>query len=151
MIAYSSCFSRESGRLIRETPLKAKTENNIFNVLWICLGCNDDLGMENSKITDASINASSYLGEGYVPWNARYNRHHGKGAWCARDNVPDEFIQVQLRRVHIISQIAVQGKLKTSPAEPMGKAWVTKFVVDYSENGLTWSEYSDGSGVKVNS
>ena len=103
--------------------------------------------MENSKITDASINASSYLGEGYEPWNARYNRHQGKGAWCARDNVPEEFLQVQLTRVHIISRIAVQGKLKTSPSETVGNAWVTKFVVEYSEDGLTWSEYSDESGV----
>lgn len=106
--------------------------------------------MENSKITDASINASSYLGEGYEPWNARYNRHQGNGAWCARDNVPEEFIQVQLTRVHIISRIAVQGKFKTSPGETVGKAWVTKFVFEYSEDGLTWSEYSDGSaGVVV--
>ena len=103
--------------------------------------------MENSKITDAFINASSYLGEGYEPRNARYNRHQGKGAWCARDNVLDEFIQVQLTRVHIISRIGVQGKLKTSPGETVGKAGVTKFVVEYSEDGLTWSEYSDGSGV----
>ena len=105
--------------------------------------------MENSKISNASINASSYLGEGYEPWNARYNRHHASGAWCARDNSLDEFIEVQLTRVHIISRIAVQEKLKTSPGDTVGEAWVTKFVLAYSEDGLDWSEYSDNKGVKV--
>lgn len=107
--------------------------------------------MENSKIPSLSINASSYLGEGYEPWNARYNRHHGSGAWCARDNAPDEFIQVQLTRVHVISRVALQRKEKTSPSEAVEKAWVTKFVLSYSEDGSTWSVYSEGSGVKVSS
>ncbi|KAL9983324.1 hypothetical protein ACROYT_G005476 [Oculina patagonica] len=111
-------------------------------------GCDEDLGMENSKIPSLSINASSYLGEGYEPWNARYNRHHGSGAWCARDNALGEFIQVQLTRVHVISRVALQRKEKTSPSDAVEKAWVTKFVVSYSEDGSTWSDYSEGSGVK---
>lgn len=107
--------------------------------------------MEDSKIPSASINASSYLGEGYEPWNARYNRHYGNGAWCARDNVPDEFIEVQLTRVHVISRIALQRKLKTTLGDAVGKAWVTKFVVAYSLDSSTWSYYYEGGGVKVRS
>ena len=106
--------------------------------------------MESSKVSNASVNASSYLGEGYEPWNARYNRHYGKGAWCASENAKDEFMEVQFTRVHVISQIAIQRKQKTSPDDRVGKAWVTKFVFSYSEDGLSWSEYSDGHGVKVN-
>ena len=111
--------------------------------------CDGDLGLEISKITNDSITASSHLGEGYEPWNARYNRHYGKGAWCSRDNKRDEFIEVDLKRIHVISRVAVQKKMKTSPDDAVGEAWVTKFVIGYSENGSNWSEYSEGGGVKV--
>ena len=109
--------------------------------------------METSKIANGSITASSHLGEGYGPWNARYNRHQGTGAWCARDNKKDEYIEVDLKRVHVISRVAVQKKLKASPSDAVGEAWVTKFVFAYSTDGSSWSltEYSEssGGGVKV--
>lgn len=104
-----------------------------------------------SKILNSFITASSNLGEGYEPWNGRYNRHHGMGAWCARDNKKDEFIEVDLKRVHIISRVAVQEKLKTSTGDSVGQAWVSMFVVHYSEDGLKWSKYSVGGVIKVSS
>ena len=100
-------------------------------------------------VSNNSINASSYLGEGYEPWNARHNRHHGKGAWCAGQKATDEFIQVQFNQIHVIARVSLQKKEKTSPEDTVGKAWVTKFKLAYSEDGVSWSEYSDGSGVKV--
>ncbi|XP_022786019.1 uncharacterized protein LOC111326318 [Stylophora pistillata] len=111
-------------------------------------GCDKDLGMESSLVSNNSINASSYLGEGYEPWNARHNRHHGKGAWCAGQKATDEFIQVQFNQIHVIARVSLQKKEKTSPEDTVGKAWVTKFILAYSEDGVSWSEYSDGSGVK---
>lgn len=106
--------------------------------------------MEISQIANDSITASSHLGNGYEPWNARYNRHYGNGAWCARDNHRDEFIQVKFKRVHTISHVAVQRKLKISLSDAVGEAWVTKFVIGYSLDGLKWLHYSEEEGlVKV--
>jgi len=110
--------------------------------------CDVDLGMEVSKITNGAITASSHLGKGYEPWNARYNRHYGNGAWCAHDNLNGEYIEVDLKRIHRISRVAVQEKRKTSPGDAVGEAWVQKFVLAYSEDGLSWSEYSEGGSVK---
>lgn len=107
------------------------------------------MGIETSKITEASITASSNLGTGFEPGNSRYNRHQGSGAWCARENNVDEYIQVDLVRAHVISRVAIQEKLKTSPKDGVGVAWVTKFVVAYSQDGLSWSDYSEGNTVKV--
>ena len=123
--------------------------NNTYNYRWTYSGCDEDLGMESSIVSNSSINASSHLGEGYEPWNARHNRHHGKGAWCAGQKAKDEFIQVQFTRVHVIARVSLQRKEKTSPGDTVGKAWVTKFVLAYSEDGVSWSEYSDGNGVTV--
>ena len=119
--------------------------------MYIFVVCEGGLGMETWKITNVSITASSILGDGYEPQNARYNRHLEKGAWCASENKVDEFIQVDLTRVHIISRIAVQEKLKTSSNDAVGEAWVTKFVVAYGEDGSSWSEYLESSAVKVSS
>ena len=123
--------------------------NNTYNYRWTYSGCDEDLGMESSIVSNSSINASSHLGEGYEPWNARHNRHHGKGAWCAGQKAKDEFIQVQFTRIHVIARISLQRKEKTSPGDTVGKAWVTKFVLAYSDDGVSWSEYSDGNGVTV--
>ena len=61
----------------------------------------------------------------------------------------DEYIQVDLVRTHVITRVAIQEKLKTSAKDGVGVAWVTKFVVAYSLDGLNWSDYSEGNPVKV--
>ena len=56
---------------------------------------------------------------------------------------------MQFTRIHVIARVSLQRKEKTSPGDAVGKAWVTKFVLAYSEDGVSWLEYSDGNGVTV--
>ena len=65
--------------------------------------------MENSKIPNTSITASSWrAGPGYEPWNARLHRLYGAGGWCAAEKNIEQYIQVDLERKHKITQLALQ-------------------------------------------
>ena len=103
--------------------------------------------MENSKIENSSITASSWLsGTGSEPWNARLNRVYGVGAWCAAENNNQQYLQVGFIRKHIVTQLALQSK--TSSASP-GLARITKAKISYSLDGKSWSEYEEDGQTKV--
>ena len=56
---------------------------------------------------------------------------------------------MDLTRVHVISRVAIQEKMKTSPKDGLGVAWVTEFVIAFSEDGSSWSDYLESHVIKV--
>ncbi|XP_028398873.1 putative GPI-anchored protein pfl2 [Dendronephthya gigantea] len=64
------------------------------------------LGMENMKISDSQITASTEYCEKYSTRKARLN---GPGSWRAKQNDSDPWIEVDLSRNETITEIATQG------------------------------------------
>lgn len=84
--------------------------------------------MENGAIPDSWINASSIHGFGL---NFRRARLRDNAGWAALVNDVKQWLQVDLRRV---TSIATQGRSD----HPQ---WVTKYKLDYGEDGQTFMFY----------
>jgi hypothetical protein len=91
------------------------------------------LGVENRKVPNGDITASSFFGEkiDYGPNNARLNyRGH---AWQALHSRKGQYLQVRLKKKTRITAIATQGSFTENK-------WVTKYKVKYF-NGRRWRWY----------
>ncbi|XP_078379524.1 uncharacterized protein LOC144662558 [Oculina patagonica] len=100
--------------------------------------CEEPSGIEDGSITDAQITASSYS-PGGEPHKARLN---GDQAWIPNGPLSKErtqFLQVNFTSVVKIRRISTQGK---------GNAFVTRFSLYYSYDGVIWKSYKEGSKPK---
>ncbi|XP_072017381.1 uncharacterized protein [Amphiura filiformis] len=103
--------------------------------------CLHQLGMEDSRIEDGQITASSMWSNkaSHGPHNARLNHQKGTttggafvaGAWVAAINDSNQWIQVNLRAVMWVSRVMIQGRNGHDQ-------WVTKFKVLYKTYGVDW-------------
>ena len=95
--------------------------------------------MENGAISDAQISASSQWDNYHGPRRARLNGKrsagNGVGAWCAITNDIYQWLQVDLRKYITVTRIATQGR------SDWGNQWVTKYRLQYSEDGVNFHFY----------
>lgn len=87
--------------------------------------CSDELGMQNKRIANERITASSSKSTDNSPHFARLD---GSKAWCSAlyDKLP--YIQIQLEEPKIITEIITQGS-------SYHRAWATKYEARFLENG----------------
>ena len=96
------------------------------------------LGMENGAISDAQISASSQWDDNHGPHRARLNRRrfgNKRGAWSALNNDIYQWLQVDLGKYTTVTRIATQGR------SDWGSRWVTKYMLQYSEDGVNFHFY----------
>ena len=102
--------------------------------------------MEDGRIADNRITASSEHDPTHGSRNARLNHQEAPsvatGSWSAKTNDLNQWIQADLGGLKQVSGVATQGR----NGYPQ---WVTKFMVQYSENGETWNYIKDVNGQKV--
>ena len=112
--------------------------------------CNRPLGMENRRISDNQLTAPSEYKPNFSPSNARLNRPEilpTTGAWSARTNDLNQWIQADLEGLKWVSGVVTQGRNVASSS--LIRQWVSKFNVHYSKTGVTWSNVEDDSGQNV--
>ncbi|EDO42206.1 predicted protein, partial [Nematostella vectensis] len=108
------------------------------------------LGMENGRIQNSQITASSYYAANHEPWQARLNNQMidggSAGSWSPRTNTIDEWLQVDLGSENTITKVATQGR----PNSPHGQynQWVTRYVIQHSLDHATWSFCLEGGVIK---
>ena len=106
----------------------------------------EELGMENSMITNSQIAASSIKDKHSRQSNARLNfvSIPGKksGAWVASDNDTQPWIQVDFIVNLTLKAISTQGR--EDAAE-----WVTSYEVSYGTNASFLQKYTETGQVKV--
>jgi len=93
--------------------------------------------MENRFIKDAQITASSEHSSPLAAIQARLNFKAGggkNGAWSARSNDANQWIQVDLGGLTNITGIATQGRNIVTQ-------WVTKYQLQYSDDGVNFHYY----------
>ena len=99
--------------------------------------------MEDGTITDDQIRASSQYTSGHGPNNGRLDFTGGNGrvgAWCALFQDLNQWIQVDLRTLKTVSGIVIQGR------SDWGTQWVTKYKVQYGNDGMHWQTVKDANG-----
>ena len=110
------------------------------------LACDNGLGMEDGSILDNQITASSEWNANHGPSNARLNRPATPpttGAWSAKTNNRNQWIQADLGGLKWVSGVVTQGR------NGAYSQWVTRFNVQYSENGQIRNYVEDSNGRNV--
>ncbi|EDO38806.1 predicted protein, partial [Nematostella vectensis] len=99
--------------------------------------CPRPLGMENGKIADSAITASSSFPSAgyYLPFNARLNRT--SYAWLANSNYNgDQWLQIDLSSVTIVTSVSTQGRGNNNDQ------WVKNYTLSYSYSEEHWTTYA---------
>ena len=99
-------------------------------MLLVCNPVEEAFGMQNGKIQDSQIRASSFSKD--LP--PHQGRLHSATCWKAAENDSKQWIQVDLNREKSVSAIATQGRKNA-------KEWVTSYVLWYSVDGDNFKPY----------
>ena len=93
--------------------------------------------MENGKIKDKQIKASSSLTRRDENHAAKQGRLNFKGSWSASTNDVNQWLQIDLLNYNTtVTRVATQGK--------NGKReWVTKYKLQYSDDGEKFQFYRE--------
>ena len=91
--------------------------------------------MEDDRIYNSQITASSTINKYYAPSQARLNRH-GYGGWTARLRDRKQFLQIDLGIASRVKRIAVQGRYNAN-------YWTTSYTVSYSNKGIRFYPYME--------
>ena len=114
---------------------------------FIFLGalCNTPLGLQNGRLRNSRITASSEYNVYTAARLGRLGLHkRGRyvGAWCARHNNKNQWIKVDFGRTMKITKIATQGRQDAAQ-------WVTYYKVSSSLDGVHWQVYRFKNSDKV--
>ncbi|XP_072270189.1 coagulation factor V [Pyxicephalus adspersus] len=135
-----------AARYIRVYPTKYNNKPALRMELLGCEinGCSAPLGLENNKIKDEQITASSYKSSWYssswLPSLARLNKAGSVNAWQAKSNNNQQWLQIDLLTTKKITAIATQGARQLTT-----ELYVESYSIHYSDNGKTWKSYIDDS------
>ena len=106
----------------------------------------DPLGMEDAKIPDDALTASSMLDEFCGPTRGRLNTKPDgdqKGAWAAKDNDENQWFQVDLGKATRVTKVATQGQAGESSHH------VTSYSLSHSLIGQDFCLFHENGAVKV--
>ena len=102
--------------------------------------CKTPLGMENGRILNGSITASSQENENVGPENARLNF---KGAWSPLNVEQNQWLQVDFGAETRVTAISTQGRHNFD-------FWVESYTLRYSDDGSNFEHYQVELYTKVN-
>ncbi|XP_074645823.1 uncharacterized protein LOC141902080 [Tubulanus polymorphus] len=97
--------------------------------------CTYPLGMEDGRILDSQITASSYWSDQFKPSKARLR---GDSSWQSKQasSNANQWIEVDFGQLTALSAISVQGR-------GTWYNWVETFYIEYTTNGLHWTLFAE--------
>ncbi|CAB3992725.1 EGF-like repeat and discoidin I-like domain-containing 3 [Paramuricea clavata] len=101
--------------------------------------------MENGKIRDNQITASTHWDNGHRAPNGRLNFRAGSGrtgAWSSRRNDRNQWLQVDFQRSTIITGISTQGRQEATQ-------FIKSYTISFSDDGKSFRSYKPGRMLKV--
>ena len=100
--------------------------------------------MENGAISDGQIRASSQWDANHAAIQGRLHFKEGggkQGAWSARRNDGNQWLQIDLGSYTRVTHIATQERNSNRHRQ-----WVTKYKLQYSNNGAKFQYYREKGG-----
>ena len=98
------------------------------------------LGMESSAISDSQLTASSELNSYHAIRRARLHTKetdvYSRGSWVSATNDLNQWYQVDLGKVTLVTHVATQGRNSISPTQ-----MVTKYKLQFSDDGASFLFY----------
>uniref|UniRef100_A0A8C5CJL8 Tyrosine-protein kinase receptor n=1 Tax=Gadus morhua TaxID=8049 RepID=A0A8C5CJL8_GADMO len=110
--------------------------------------CRSALGMQDGRIKDSDITASSQWYETTGPKYARLNREGGDGAWCPEGELEpsdSQYLQVDLGQLTFLTVVGTQGRY----ARSSGKEYARAYRLAYSRDGALWRAWRNRQGNPV--
>ncbi|XP_048585280.1 uncharacterized protein LOC5502169 isoform X2 [Nematostella vectensis] len=112
-----------------------------------CDDCMDEIPLYEYGPRTTEMTASSYFGPGFEPYLGSSRHASELHGWCAGSDVGQQFLQYSFKVANKITGITTEG-LITSPHDG-NASWVSRFRVEYSLDGRTWSNYTERGQVKI--
>ncbi|XP_073696218.1 discoidin domain-containing receptor 2 [Garra rufa] len=110
--------------------------------------CRYPLGMEDGRIKNDDITASSQWYETTGPQFARLNHEEGDGAWCPAGQLQPsdvQYLQLDLRQLIFLTVVATQGRY----ARNSGNEFARKYRLEYSRDGHRWISWRNRFGSEI--
>lgn len=107
--------------------------------------CEAPLGIQDGRITQSMMSASTFYNRYYGPWSARLQaRNHGatRGGWIARINNNRQWLQIDLGAKSVVKKIATQGRYDANQ-------WVTSYTLSISNNAVRFYPYKENRRTRV--
>ena len=107
--------------------------------------CLEALGMQDERIPDSAITASSEYSTTYKAINGRLHflyRSGRAGAWVARTNDVFQYLQVNFGDWTKVTRVVIQGRQDADQ-------WVTSFSLSYGADDVFFKTYGKGGTKKV--
>uniref|UniRef100_A0A665VIU6 Discoidin domain-containing receptor 2 n=1 Tax=Echeneis naucrates TaxID=173247 RepID=A0A665VIU6_ECHNA len=107
--------------------------------------CRYALGMQDGRIADDDITASS---QWYETTGPQYARSEGDGAWCPEGQLEpsdSQYLQVDLGRLTFLTVVGTQGRYARSNGNEFARA----YRLNYSRDGLLWKSWRNRQGNTV--
>ena len=101
--------------------------------------CVMPLGLEDKRVPNGHLTASTYYNYHLSPWRGRLN---GIYSWSVRTNRVGQWFQVNFVELMRIKGVATQGRQNANQ-------WVRSYTVSYSIDGMSFRSYRQGRRVKV--
>ncbi|KAM7452301.1 EGF-like repeat and discoidin I-like domain-containing protein 3 [Porites harrisoni] len=138
-VVYYKLSHAIKARYIRFQPTAWHSNISMRVEVYGCQECQDALGMESGEISNGQVSASSEWDGNHAAIQARlyFEAAPGKaGSWSAKYNNLDQWLQIDLGSKHEVTGLATQGR------NGYGQ-WVTKYKVQYSDNGVNVQYYME--------
>ena len=103
------------------------------------------LGIEDGRIPDSALTASTVYSASHVATLARLNlaAASGKaGSWAAKKNDVNQWLQIDLATLTTVTKVATQGRQDSDE-------WITSYSLSYSLAGSFWVQYTVRGKKKV--
>jgi len=101
--------------------------------------------MEDRRIPDIAISASSSVNSSHGPSNARLNflnKGRDVSAWCPKTSSGNHWLQIDLGEITAVTKVATQGRYNSEDR-------VTTYTLSYSVDGKHWAGYKQRGIDKV--
>ena len=101
------------------------------------------IGVEDpKKFPNHRMTASSFLRDRYAPYIGRLHMHPYCWEPKTRNNIPNDYLQLDLGGAHFICAVATQGN-------SVEREWTTKYQISLSADNDLWSTYKESGKIKV--
>ena len=107
--------------------------------------CQMQLGMQNGRLPDSVLTASSMLSATYAPGMARLHQTAASGrggSWIAKTQDHNQWFQIDFGVETTITRIDTQGRQD-------GSQWVKEYTLRYSDDGSYFTQYQPEGHTKV--
>lgn len=93
--------------------------------------CLVPLGLEDKRLHDGAMTASTYHNGYLTPWNGRINH---RWSWAPRSSARNQWLQIYFGTLATVTGVAMQGRQDANQ-------WVKTFKLTFSRDGFNFVNY----------